>query len=137
MAGPSCADDLDSKATHIASSDFDPRCNGQLRDGRPVCTAFDGFRTQVVTVDMQKRRLVPLLWLDGRALAYGAASPGWIAGWWRGEPFALDLDARNLMRGASSAEERTTRIVVRDDALTTIAWSGSRSTVRMYPLNGQ
>jgi hypothetical protein len=126
---------LDAAATHIASSDLDPRCNGQLRDGRPVCMAFDGFRTQVVMVDVQTRRLVPLLWLEGRALAYGAASPGWIAGWWRGEPFALDVDARQVMRAASPPHERTTHIVVSDDALTTIAWSGRRSTVRMYPLN--
>lgn len=114
---------------------LDASCDSDVLDeGRVVCTAFDGLRTRVVTIDPTTGVVSALAMMDGRFGRTGSVTGGWLSGWKDSTPAALRLATREAFRPRKNKDEFVTAVTGADAVVGTVASIDDGSRVRVYPL---
>jgi hypothetical protein len=62
-----------------------------LPTGSLACTAYDGSRTHIVTIEAGTGRVTGLGFLDGQFITDHSSVEGWLSGWNVGRPVAIHL----------------------------------------------
>lgn len=107
--------------------------DGSTDDDRLVCTAFDGTRTRVATIDPVGGKMMPVAWLHGHFIRFDRDGAGWVSGWADSTPIALHLASRTALR--FPREQSIVHVTASDAALATVAYKGGgESMVRIYPV---
>jgi hypothetical protein len=120
---------------HLGASYVESRCfAGALADDRLVCTAFDGTRTRLTSVDPATGRIDPIGTLEGRFASYQRATTGWLTGWCDSGPIALRLATRELV-AIPMDRYHLTGITTSDKWFGAVVSDGGRLKVRLFPLS--
>ncbi len=101
-----------------------------------VCSAYDGARTRLVTIDPATAAVTPASTFYGRFRQIDTA-PGWVTGWLNSTPVALRLASNVAFRLASRPREWIRAVAASDAAIATASYTGGRTIVRVYPLAGR
>src|SRR5204863_229984 len=86
-----------------ANSKLDLHCAADMIPGALTCTAYDGSRTQVMTISSTTAQVEGIGCIEGRFVAEPIAVPGWLNGWVTGRPIAIHLAARAVFEMPHSA----------------------------------
>jgi hypothetical protein len=108
---------------------------GKLDDEGPVCTAYDGTRTRILSIDPTTAAVTALGMIDGRFYADHGGAPGWLTGWWHGAPRAIHLNTRVGLRLPSQPDEFVELIAPAERVIGTATSVESGTRVRLYPLS--
>ena len=104
-----------------------------LLDGL-ACTAYDGTRTHVVTIDARTGRVEGIGFIADRFVSDQSVARGWLTGWAGSRPVAIRLSTHEVLQlperaGAASrlsgSSDRLVALMFRNDI---------HATVRVYPL---
>ena len=121
----------------LARSLFDVDCGGQPSGRDAVCTAFDGSRTHVVSIDARGRTISAIATLPGRFFVH-TRGPGWLAGRSRGGgPAALRLDDGLLVRMEVPRGSFRSFIAGAGGWLATVSPNADEVQVRIYAAPGK
>lgn len=99
-------------------------------DHAPVCGAFDGSRTHLSVVSLHDGRVTPLATLNGRTIV--RFSENWLTGWSHNEPYAFNLESREIYRLEQAAGEGRGFFVAGGDTLGVIRYRDGSATVKLY-----
>jgi hypothetical protein len=107
-----------------------------LDDGSVVCTAFDGARTRILTVDPATAAVTAVGMVDGRFYADPGGARGWLTGWWGRMPTAVHLETRVGLRLPRQAYDEFVELVAPAESVIGTATTVEGGTrVRLYPLS--
>ena len=116
-------------------SRLDVACLRNALDAGILCTAFDGTRTRVVAVEPVHAAVVALGIIDGPFYADRAATRGWLTGWWRGRPAAIELQTRRGFRLPRQGHEFVELIAPAETVIGTATTVEGGTRIRLYPLS--
>ena len=100
-----------------------------------LCTAFDGARTRILTVDPATAAVTPLAMVEGPFYADRLAAPGWLSGWWRGRALAVHLGTRRAVRLRNPAGEYLEVVAPAESVIAAATSVADGTRVRIYPLS--
>ena len=107
-----------------------------LDDGSVVCTAFDGARTRILTVDPSTAAVTAVGMVVGRFYADAGVARGWLTGWWGRTPTAVHLETRVGLRLPRHAYDEFVELVAPAESVIGTATTVEGGTrVRLYPLS--
>ncbi len=95
-----------------------------------ACTAYDGTRTRIVTIDAATGRIDGIAFLDGPFVSDQNVVRGWLTGWAGSRPVAIRLSTREVLY----VDGRATLLSIAGDHLAALSFLDERLTVRLYPL---
>lgn len=95
-----------------------------------VCTAYDGTRTRIVTIDAATGRVDGIAFLEGQFMSDQNAVRGWLTGWAGSRPVAIRLSTREVLH----VDDRAALLSIAGDRLAALTFLHDRLTVRLYPL---
>ena len=107
---------------------------GVMSGERVVCSAYDGTRTRIVSLDPATGEISAIGTFDGLFAGDDHPRAGWLTGWRDSTPVALRLDTRELV----TLPERHHALVgmtMSDRSLGAITAANGRSTIRLFPLS--
>jgi heat shock protein HtpX len=107
---------------------------GGLGDVGVVCTAHDGTRTRIVTLDAATGAITAIGAFDGRFTSDHHSPSGWLTGWCDSTPCAMRLTTRELMTLADRYQS-VLGFTTSDRWLGVIAVDGTRSRLTLFPLS--
>ena len=107
---------------------------GVLGGERIVCSAYDGTRTRIVSVDPATGEISAIGSLSGLFAGDDHRSAGWLTGWRDSTPVALRLDTRELVT-LSEPQRALVGLTMSERWLGTITADTGRSTIRLFPLS--
>ena len=114
---------------------LDVACSSEpLRDGSVPCTAFDGRRTRVLSVDPATAAVTPVGMFDGAFYADRSGAPGWLSGWWRSRVAAINLTMRLGFRLPRHPREYVTLVAPAEGVIGTATSVEGGTRVRIYAL---
>jgi len=103
-----------------------------------VCSAFDGARTRLVTIDPTTAAVTPASTLWGRFQQQRGAAPGWVTGWLDSSPLALRLATNVAFQVPARPHEWIIAVAATDAAIGTVSYGrDGGSIIRVYRLTGR
>jgi len=102
--------------------------------GRVVCAAFDGIRTNIVTVDPESGSIAPTATIPGRFTVEAGSPQEWIAGWSDRRAAAIRLSTREAIVSEGSDDDDSAAVAVTGAAFATASYGTRASTVRVYSI---
>ena len=116
---------------------LDASCVGETgADHRVACSAFDGTRTHIVTVDPATGSIVAIALVDGRFSTDDVPVSGWLTGWWGSNAVAIRLATGEAIRAPGLRSHDVRVIAPADSVIGTAAWIEGGARIRIYPLPG-
>lgn len=116
-------------AKPFGATRLDVECDWMYGPGdRPVCLAFDGWRTTLFSFDLVAGRLEPMRSVVGGVTSTRDGGSGWISGWWKDGAVALRVDGREAIRVAAPEGGYIATIAAADRAVAAV------SVVRQEPV---
>jgi hypothetical protein len=114
-----------------AYSKLDVQCAADLvATGTLACTAYDGSRTHIVTIDATGR-VRGVGHLDDRFVGEQTMVPGWLTGWVNSRPVAIHLPTGETF--STAAWTRALRLIpVADDRLAALTYGRNQFEVSVY-----
>ncbi len=116
--------------SHISTSLLDTDCTANVVDDQLLCTAYDGRRTGILRIDAATATPIPVGSVDGRFIAYGSRSPGWLTGWLDSTPAALRVTTREAIR--VDGFPRPISLAAGEDVIGTVSYGAGGSVIRVY-----
>ena len=104
-----------------------------LPGGALACTAYDGIRTHLVSIDGGTGHVVGLGLLDGHFLTDRHVVRGWLTGWVASRAVAIRLSTGEVLHLPRRAGA-TSVLSVANDRLAAVMMGDGHFTVRLYPL---
>ena len=101
---------------------------------RVVCSAYDGTRTRIVSVDPTTGKISAIGSLDGLFAGDDHPPAGWLTGWRDSTPVALRLNTRELVT-LPERQHALVGLTTSDRWFGTITMDGGRSKIRLFPLS--
>jgi heat shock protein HtpX len=101
---------------------------------RIVCSAYDGTRTRIVSVDPATGDISAIGTLSGLFAGDEHPPTGWWTGWRDSTPVALRLDTRELLT-LPERQHALVGLTMSDRWLGAITAETGRSTIRLFPLS--
>jgi heat shock protein HtpX len=99
---------------------------------RLVCSAYDGTRTRIVTLDATTGVRAALGVMNGRFAVDEHPPAGWLTGWRDMTPVAIRLRTGQIV--TAPHEHALIGFAAADRWLATVTVDGEQSTLRLYPL---
>ena len=104
-----------------------------LLDGL-ACTAYDGTRTHVVTIDARTGKVEGIGFIADRFVSDQSVARGWLTGWAGSRPVAIRLSTHEVLQLPERAGAAS-RLSVSSDRLVALMFRNDvHATVRVYPL---
>lgn len=124
----------DGRRLDAGRSLLDASCvSDTLGDPRVVCTAFDGTRTRIVSIDIGTGSVTALTTIDGHFRTGTGGTRGWLTGWSESGPVALRLATREAMQPpVLPVPEYVSMVAASDGIIGTVAWKYRASRIRLY-----
>jgi Zn-dependent protease with chaperone function len=120
----------------VVSSRLETACySGALKRERLLCSAFDGTRTRFISLDPASEQIRGVGWMDGRYLATGSPSNGWLSGWRQTTPFALNVERGLAVYVERKRDDRIFAVTGGDEVIGTMSYNGAGSTIRLIRLS--
>ena len=101
---------------------------------RVVCSAYDGTRTRIVSVDPATGEISAIGSLSGLFASDDHPPAGWLTGWRDSTPVALRLDTRELVT-LPERQHAFVGLTMSDRWLGTITADSGRSRIQLFPLS--
>ena len=101
---------------------------------RVVCSAYDGTRTRIVSVDPATGEISAIGTLDGLFASDDHSAAGWMTGWLDSTPVALRLDTRELVT-LPERQHALVGLTMSDRWLGTITADTGRSKIQLFRLS--
>jgi Zn-dependent protease with chaperone function len=121
--------------TRVGASYLVDQCFADVyAEDRLVCTAFDGIRTHLVTIDAETANVEPLATLDGRFASYGHSTSGWLTGWWDSTPTAVRLRTREAFTTSDDTQRRALGATASERWIGFVTAQGRGARVHLYPV---
>jgi Zn-dependent protease with chaperone function len=118
-----------------ALSHLDLNCtSGGALHAQLVCSAFDGTRTRVVTIEPGSAHITPVSTLWGHFSQYSTATSGWLTGWLDSTPLALRLATNEVLQISARPGEWISSVAATDAGVGTVSSRGGDSVIRLYRL---
>jgi hypothetical protein len=99
-----------------------------------VCSAFDGERTHLASVDASNAHITPIGSLEGRFRQYGSIGPGWISGWLNSTPVVVSPATNQALTVATRPREWIRALAATGSTLASVSTTRSACIVRIYPI---
>ncbi|HVD94027.1 MAG TPA: M48 family metallopeptidase [Vicinamibacterales bacterium] len=116
---------------------LDASCVGETgADHRVACSAFDGTRTHIVTVDPATGSIVAIALMDGRFITDDVPVSGWLTGWRGSQAVAIRLATGEAIRAPGLRSDYVRVIAPADTVIGTAAGIEGGARIRIYPLPG-
>ena len=114
----------------LGESRLDVDCHAEvLVHAGLTCTAYDGTRTRIVTIDAATGRVDGIGFLDGQFVSDQNVVRGWLTGWAGSRAVAIRLSTREVLY----VDDRATLLSIAGDRLAALTFLNDRLTVRLYP----
>ena len=114
---------------------LDASCGADGDAGQHVaCTAFDGTRTRIVTIDPANGAIAGIALVDGRFITDSAPVSGWLTGWRGTKATAIRLTTGEAFGAPGARGDYVHLMAPADAVIGTVAWHESGARIRIYPL---
>ena len=107
---------------------------GVMGGEQVVCSAYNGTRTRIVSVDPATGQISAIGTLSGLFADDDHSSAGWLTGWLDSTPVALRLDTRELVT-LPERQHALVGLTMSDRWLGTITADTGRSKIQLFPLS--
>jgi len=102
-----------------------------LTHGGLACTAYDGSRTHIVTIESGSGRVAGIGFLEGRFVADHSSVEGWLTGWAVGRPVAIHLPTAAVFHTPSTM--RTLRFIpIANNRLAVLTFAAQQMKAAVY-----